>query len=640
VSSSRAPDPQGGTLAGLVQETSRDDNTREAMIQRKERQKEIADVESKQRSKDDSSHWKMWNMLDMQEEEDRHALAVLFAYLEGQQVSEGSPSLRGKEGSDGLEAVTSNIHEIDAEDHAALSVEVQRDYDGVTLTDPMEPGIGRDLLASFIAGCNLHIKFAKMIIEQALAILNKCDNVTRLKAPCTAKGETITVVGDLHGNIADLDEIFRVNGPPSAQSIYIFNGDFVDRGDEGVEVMLVLLTMKVLHPEHIHLDRGNHEDVSISAAYGFKSEAIRKYGKAMFKMFVKVFCALPLCCIIGEDTPGKSIFVVHGGVTETKKVSIDDLNGIKRHKFASTIAPKPRKKATKEQKMIEDLTWSDPKDTNGYEISDRGSGILYGPDITREFLKGLGCKTIVRSHECIEEGVERTDLGEGYQLFTIFSSSNYSDGDNFGAVLIFDNIEKPPKVIQYRTRKPPPVAQMQNSNQVKLGELICRRHFRLERAFNLKDPQKTGKIPIEDWKEVMSSTLKVEQLEWTNVGLEIPREGDVVDYNTFLKQYTFQTLPHVEQIAMKSEDSAGAARALYSNYDLMQAVFDKWDANHDGQVDKEEFRRAISFLNESHAAETVLDADHLFDLLDLDKSGSINVNEVCESSRLLRASSG
>eukprot|EP00493_Phyllostaurus_siculus_P026067 UN26412 len=36
----------------------------------------------------------------------------------------------------------------------------------------------------------------------------------------------VVVVGDLHGQIEDLEEVLRQGG----DSVYIFNGDFVDRG--------------------------------------------------------------------------------------------------------------------------------------------------------------------------------------------------------------------------------------------------------------------------------------------------------------------------------------------------------------------------------------------------------------------------
>jgi hypothetical protein len=53
---------------------------------------------------------------------------------------------------------------------------------------------------------------------------------------------------------------------------FIFNGDFVDRGDKGVEVIATLFALKIAHPENVHLNRGNHEDEHIGRAYGFFEE--------------------------------------------------------------------------------------------------------------------------------------------------------------------------------------------------------------------------------------------------------------------------------------------------------------------------------------------------------------------------------
>jgi hypothetical protein len=50
------------------------------------------------------------------------------------------------------------------------------------------------------------------------------------------------------------------------------SGDFVDRGSFSVEVILSLLAWKVLHPEAMHLSRGNHESHSMNKIYGFDGE--------------------------------------------------------------------------------------------------------------------------------------------------------------------------------------------------------------------------------------------------------------------------------------------------------------------------------------------------------------------------------
>ncbi len=51
---------------------------------------------------------------------------------------------------------------------------------------------------------------------------------------------------------------------------YLFNGDFVDRGPWSVEVLFLLLSLKLLHPKHFFLARGNHEAEEINKLYGFQ----------------------------------------------------------------------------------------------------------------------------------------------------------------------------------------------------------------------------------------------------------------------------------------------------------------------------------------------------------------------------------
>ena len=76
----------------------------------------------------------------------------------------------------------------------------------------------------------------------------------------------------------------RVEGDPSPQS-FLWNGDWVDRGAFGLEVVLLLFAWKLVWPKSVYLQRGNHEDRGQNEYYnrethncwGFMEEVAVKY---------------------------------------------------------------------------------------------------------------------------------------------------------------------------------------------------------------------------------------------------------------------------------------------------------------------------------------------------------------------------
>ena len=103
--------------------------------------------------------------------------------------------------------------------------------------------------------------------------------------------------------------IFELNGLPSKNNPYLFNGDFVDRGSFSVEVILTFLLFKMSDPECIHLHRGNHETRNMNKIYGFEGEVKAKYDEKIFDLFLEVFAHMPLASVVG-----KKVFVTHGGL--------------------------------------------------------------------------------------------------------------------------------------------------------------------------------------------------------------------------------------------------------------------------------------------------------------------------------------
>lgn len=62
--------------------------------------------------------------------------------------------------------------------------------------------------------------------------------------------------------------------PPPTGSQYVFNGDLVDRGRCSVEVATIVFGYKLLYPDTVHINRGNHEDPDMNIHYGFFEEVL------------------------------------------------------------------------------------------------------------------------------------------------------------------------------------------------------------------------------------------------------------------------------------------------------------------------------------------------------------------------------
>lgn len=266
------------------------------------------------------------------------------------------------------------------------------------------------------------------------------------------KGTHIDVIGDTHGQLFDFLNLLEKTGKPSEQHALLFNGDLVDRGSYGVEIVLIAFAYKWLYPRRVFVDRGNHEAASLNSVYGFEAEAKEKYkGETTYKLFSEVFVSLPLATLIEasekpariEDLPWdssdaqthpilspsghKRFFVVHGGIFSKDGVTLDDIRKIPR----TTI------KQPGQEGLMMEMLWADPQAAKGRAPSKRGVGSGFGPDVTKAFCKLNGITAILRSHEMRQEGY--TEEHDGLCV-TLFSAPSYCGvGDNKGAFARIDD---------------------------------------------------------------------------------------------------------------------------------------------------------------------------------------------------------
>ena len=525
-----------------------------------------------------------------------------------------------------------------AEAVAAMSISIN-DVDDATLHLPetITQPVVHDLIQHFNNGQRLHYKYVLTVLEAAAGVMQEEPTVTRIPKP---KGQrVVTVVGDLHGSFNDLTYILSEIGYPNPNNIIIFNGDFVDRGPNGLEVLLSVLSLKVAHPHHVFINRGNHEDAKLARAYDFHGQVLDKYidkGPAVYQAIGKCFAQLPLCTVIEEEA-----FVVHGGLPLEASVTLKDIEDIDRREVTSCITKDVAGLSASQLSAIEGLLWSDPEpDLEGRRFNHRReAGCLYGVDTVREWLAINGLRYFVRSHQCVPFGVEEVDCGEGMKLYTVFSASNYPShmGMNQGAVLQFREGEAP-KTIAFESDWEEPEF-VQRSHQ-SLAAVICSHKHLLLDAFRAKSAGKAT-VSVTEWKEVMIDVLDL-YLDWDTLQQAIApvdNQGSV-RYNSFLNQYRIEFGRNLHEISSVEVDST-AIQALYRNQNQLAAVFRYLDTDHNGVIDRQEFKAGMAILNQRLGETMDIDgSDTLFDLMDIDKNNTIDMNEFCECFRITRAAQG
>jgi len=262
----------------------------------------------------------------------------------------------------------------------------------------------------------------KALCAKAREILVEESNVQRVDAP-------VTICGDIHGQFFDMMELFKVGGE-CPDTNYLFLGDFVDRGFNSVETFLLLLALKVRYPDRITLIRGNHESRQITQVYGFYDECLRKYGSLnVWRYCTEIFDYLSLAAVI-ED----KIFCVHGGLSPSIN-TLDDIRAI------------DRKQEVPHDGAMCDLMWSDPDEIEGWGLSPRGAGYLFGEDIVEQFNRNNNIDLICRAHQLVMEGYK---VMFHDSLVTVWSAPNYCYRcGNVAAILELDeNLNKYYKIFE------------------------------------------------------------------------------------------------------------------------------------------------------------------------------------------------
>lgn len=190
--------------------------------------------------------------------------------------------------------------------------------------------------------------------------------------------ESLTVVGDLHGDLESFEKILG-SWDGMENNYIVFLGDYADRGKNGVEINEKLVELK--DRENVVILKGNHEDYDNRGEPKFNPCDLikevknkRGYWLPYFSEHLKPFFdGLGLAAIADQE-----IMLVHGGISSRIR-SLDNL----------------RNPSWSE----EDILWSDPSNSLGERYNRRGAGVEFGEDVTETVLKNVGANLLIRSHQ-------------------------------------------------------------------------------------------------------------------------------------------------------------------------------------------------------------------------------------------------
>ena len=400
--------------------------------------------------------------------------------------------------------------------------------------------------------------------------------VQDLSVPTVADAQFI-VVGDTHGQLKDFLWILMEKGLPSDSTTYLINGDVADRGENAVEIFLIIFALKLIHPDKIFFNRGNHEMEEMNQRDGgFMHEVRRKYGRGhgrgrIFKLFQAIFDLWPIAAVLNER-----VMVLHGGVPRKRNVSLQLLRNI------SCKRQLPQDPHGDEEQLFFDCLWNDPHEGRGLTASSRGDGcVQFGVDTCRNFLKKSKLGMLVRSHECPRERGYMEH--HGGRTFTVFSASNYCGSmGNLGGVMIFN--ERLEFVLwEYMAPALWEQAEMYSRGAVsaadarglerqasvevaqrqtetmdemilqKLKELIVEKRTDLWWYYHHQDDSRGGRITPTVWRDGLVDVLDLERvpiMSYRNTLATVEADG-MIDYNRFLNRY----------ILVQEEDDSGTSQS-------------------------------------------------------------------------------
>jgi calcineurin-like phosphoesterase family protein len=306
-------------------------------------------------------------------------------------------------------------------DQAKLREEAQGDYDLITQTLALweaqrKQGAGR------LAG--------KHNVAQLAGSGPWLDGHVYGLMPKRGEDYELIAFGDLHGCYSCLKGAllqadfftkvanYRKDPARNPNPKLVFIGDYIDRGQFSFNgILRTILQLFVSMPEHVYILRGNHE--YYLAQQGRVNPGVRPaeaiatmesyWPLQMFEAYRHMFESMPNILLFD-----KTIFV-HAGIARDELL-------YQRWKDLGTL---------NDPDIRFQMMWSDPSRANFIpaELQRENARFPFGKNQFRTFMNQIGCATMIRGHEKIDEGFKKIYDEPDVSLLNLFSAGGRENAD-------------------------------------------------------------------------------------------------------------------------------------------------------------------------------------------------------------------
>jgi hypothetical protein len=238
------------------------------------------------------------------------------------------------------------------------------------------------------------------------------------------------VLGDLHGCYSVLKaavmqsrffekvDAYRTQPKKNPAPYLVLLGDYIDRGMFSLNgVLRAALQLCATAPDHVFMLRGNHEyyvEVNGTVYGGVKpAEAINTlrphWPIDVFRRYLRFFETMPSALLFDR------MCFVHAGIPRE-----------------TTIKAKWKNLASLNDADLRfQMMWSDPStaDLIPPELQEKSARFPFGRLQAKAFLSRIGCHTLVRGHEKVNEGFRVVYDEPHMKLFTLFSAGGKQNAD-------------------------------------------------------------------------------------------------------------------------------------------------------------------------------------------------------------------